>query len=399
MKLTCNILLVIAALAASLPARAASDGFALRGILPGVPDGATVALVPVAERGDNKPVASTTLRDGRFEITGDLDSPRLFRLQVGTPPLSASYALCIGPGELLFEATITRDGDRWQWHDPRLSGSPVHDAYLEKTRFRKRLDEQHAAMQERHRDISRKVGAARVSNDTATMNALRRTTEYANLERDERAFFRLANDEINAAIAANGDSFWGPLLMLANYNYFTPGDTVVTGLYARFSDEAKRSRHGQILQRELFPPRLVDLPAPRVSLPDRDGSPRELHALLAGKRLLVIDFWASWCAPCRQEIPRLKELYSAFAPAGLEIVSISIDKDRDAWIKAMDAEQMPWPQLRDAGDVNSKLFFVKAIPALFVVDSSGVVLHDLLRGTTLRDFIAARLAPGNAPGD
>ncbi len=59
----------------------------------------------------------------------------------------------------------------------------------------------------------------------------------------------------------------------------------------------------------------------------------------------MVVFWASWCGPCRQEIPSLKKLYSAFTNSDLRIVSVSIDEDRSRWLKAVDEENMPWQQL------------------------------------------------------
>ncbi|MDR0766116.1 MAG: AhpC/TSA family protein [Odoribacteraceae bacterium] len=384
-------IILLASLALALDAAAATDGYTLRGKIDGLPDSARVTLTPAATRQAEKPAAGTVAARGRFEIKGDIPAPRLFRLQVGEPPAAAYQMIMIEPGMTDFEATIVTDGNRWRWQDARVTGSAAHLLYLEKTRFRERLNERNAAIREEHREISRKLGDARSSGDTATYNALRRSPEYVALERDERAFFRHAGEEINAAISANGDSFWGPLLALVNYIYFVPGDTVITRVYSRFSDAAKNSYYGQIMHRELFPPRLVGKPLPPFSLPDRDGKMHDDATTRNGKKLVVIDFWASWCAPCRQEIPRLKELYLDYSSAGLEIISISIDRDASAWRTALDDERMPWPQLLDVTKLFSDQFHGKTIPALFLVDASGTVIEDTLRGQPLRDFIAAKL--------
>ena len=100
---------------------------------------------------------------------------------------------------------------------------------------------------------------------------------------------------------------------------------------------------------------------------------------LRGKVVLV-DFWASWCLPCRASIPHLKELYAQYNPAGLEIVSVSIDARTEAWKKAVGQEKMAWPQVLDSykgtGDYSDMAlaYGIKMIPWSVLLDKEGKVL-------------------------
>ncbi|MDR1274589.1 MAG: AhpC/TSA family protein, partial [Odoribacteraceae bacterium] len=330
------------AVALSLTTCGDPDTFTLVGTLRGLPDGTKVTLIPAATHQNEVPLAETSLREGRFEIAGQLPEPHLFYLHVGEGNSLIGETIMLEAGHVTVDGeVITGDGPRWRWKSVNVEGSKMHQLYKEKMAFRNRLDEAHAALQ--------------------AMEASERADA-------ERAFFRRAGEEIPAAIAANGDSFWGPLLALVNYNYF---DSKAIALYEAFSPEAKESYYGQILYRELFPERLVGKPLPAFSLPDRHDKAHADGTLREGKRLVVIDFWASWCAPCRREIPRLKELYAAFAPRGLEIISLSIDKNPEDWKKALDEEQMPWPNLLDTVNLFGEQFNGKTIPALFLVDANG----------------------------
>ncbi|MDR1414540.1 MAG: AhpC/TSA family protein [Odoribacteraceae bacterium] len=355
------------------------DVFTLRGTLEGLPDGARITLTPAATHREEQPAAETTLDGQHFVLSGRVDGPRLFRLRAGDPP--ASELIMLEPGNATLEGEIITTGGHPRWGDFRVEGSPAHLLYKEKTAFRSRLDEAHAALQ--NREIVRQMAAARAAGDTALLGALSRSPEGRAQVDDERAFFRRAGEEIPAAIAANGDSFWGPLLALLNYNYFR-GDSSEYSFYTALSDEARGSFYGKILHDEMFPERLVGKPLPAVALPDREGTTLDVATLLRGKRLLLIDFWASWCVPCRKEIPRLKGIHAANADRGLAIVSISIDKDTAAWGKALDEEQLPWTNLHDNADVFSKIFRGQAIPTLFLVDANGVVIEDNLRGEALQ---------------
>ncbi|HEY9256679.1 TlpA disulfide reductase family protein [Chitinophaga sp.] len=115
-------------------------------------------------------------------------------------------------------------------------------------------------------------------------------------------------------------------------------------------------------------------PMPSVKYPDANGQLAGLEKY-KGKYLLV-DFWASWCGPCRQAIPKVKELYASYKDKGFEVVSISIDTDKNAWKKAMKEEEMPWEQmLSDNKDKTMEQFQFSGIPTMYLVDNEGKIIE------------------------
>lgn len=110
-------------------------------------------------------------------------------------------------------------------------------------------------------------------------------------------------------------------------------------------------------------------------------------AQLRGKYVLI-DFWASWCGPCRRENPNVRVLYEKYHDKGFEILGVSLDRERGAWIKAIEADGLRWPQISDLKGWNSehaKIYNVTSIPKAILLDREGkIVAHENLRGEELK---------------
>ena len=117
---------------------------------------------------------------------------------------------------------------------------------------------------------------------------------------------------------------------------------------------------------------------------DNDGKEVTLASLREGKKYVLIDFWASWCNPCRKEIPNLKNLYKLYGDKGFQIVSISIDKKKAEWEKALEEEQLPWPNFLDETGV-ADLYKVRFVPTMYLIDAQGTLVGENLRGQALAD--------------
>lgn len=125
-----------------------------------------------------------------------------------------------------------------------------------------------------------------------------------------------------------------------------------------------------------------------------DGTEQSVSELAARHQLTIIDFWASWCGPCRQEMPRLVRLYKAYKDKGLGIIGVSLDEERGAWEAAVSSMDMQWPQLSDLqgwDNAAAVKYGVQGIPYTIVVDSEGNVVAKGLRGNHLARFVEQRL--------
>lgn len=130
------------------------------------------------------------------------------------------------------------------------------------------------------------------------------------------------------------------------------------------------------------------------SQPDLNGNPLSIMSEVSKNKVTIIDFWASWCGPCRQEMPFMIETYKQYKDKGLGIVGISLDNDKDAWHTATTQMNIPWPQMSDLqgwDNAAAKMFDITSIPHTIVVDQQGKILRRGLRGEALASFIAEQL--------
>ncbi len=116
--------------------------------------------------------------------------------------------------------------------------------------------------------------------------------------------------------------------------------------------------------------------APAFDVVALDGSKFNLDAM--GGRVVLIDFWATWCGPCNAELPHMKKIAKEFAGQPLVIISVSWDSDETKWKNFINKNEMTWVQYRDADHSLSKKFGVEAIPHYFTIDSDGVLTAEML---------------------
>jgi thiol-disulfide isomerase/thioredoxin len=116
--------------------------------------------------------------------------------------------------------------------------------------------------------------------------------------------------------------------------------------------------------------------APAFDVVALDGSKFNLDAM--GGRVVLIDFWATWCGPCNEELPHMKKIAKEFAGQPLVIISVSWDSDETKWKNFINKNEMTWVQYRDADHSLSKKFGVEAIPHYFTIDSDGVLTAEML---------------------
>jgi thiol-disulfide isomerase/thioredoxin len=132
---------------------------------------------------------------------------------------------------------------------------------------------------------------------------------------------------------------------------------------------------------------LVGSKVPDIVMPSPDGKILKLSDLKG--KIVLIDFWASWCGPCRRENPNVVRLYDRYKDKGFEIFSVSLDKDKTAWVKAIETDRLKWKNhvsdLKYWSSEAAKLYGVSSIPFTVLIDKDGRVIGKNLRGKELEN--------------
>jgi thiol-disulfide isomerase/thioredoxin len=360
--------------------KAAPQSYTLEGNIKGLEDGTTIQLIPGATHSSEAAVAETTSKDGKFTFTGKLNEPRLFYLSFGKSKGFIPVLVENSKIKVTAEAEVSKKEDEQiNFKNEVITGSKSNDYFKKETAFKEELNNDYVAYHKGTEEIASLYSKARVSGNKKLMDSIGNSPEWKSFEAKEKAFFAKVQSSSENLITKHKATWWGPFFMMTQYSYFTPDQKPV---FAQFSETAKKSYYGQLVDKDLNPKSLIGTSVANFGLKDKDGKAYNVKDIVAGKKYILIDFWASWCGPCRKEIPNLKTAYSAYSDKGFEILSISIDKDEKAWQKALVQENMQWHNLLDDNKV-SNAFNVKTIPATYLVDSKGVIISDNLRGAAL----------------
>ena len=200
----------------------------------------------------------------------------------------------------------------------------------------------------------------------------------------------IRNKEKNDFLNQYGNCLAAPYFIVMNLLKGIPVEEI-EAFYNRMGEKAKNSPKGIELKESIARMKALapGTKAPEFILPAVNGEEFSLKSLRG--HIVILDFWASWCAPCIAEMPTVKEIYAKYKDKGLKIVGISMDNSKTAWIKSIDKIQIPWAHTSSLKGMKkcpvAQLYQVYAIPTLYIIDQEGKIIAKDLRGEELKKKI------------
>ena len=167
---------------------------------------------------------------------------------------------------------------------------------------------------------------------------------------------------------------------------------LIQRLKADYSDTKKFAYAKDYEKIFVIAPQIGDV-APEIELPSLKGGTAKLSALKG--KVVLLDFWASWCGPCRRENPNVVKLYNKYHTKGFDIYGVSLDKTKNAWQQAVEKDGLVWTQVSDLKfwqSKGAKTYKVQSIPQTFLIDKKGKIAGIGLRGLALEQKVAELLA-------
>ena len=383
------ILLLSAAVVLISCSKVGKDEYIISGTATGIENGKTIILETQDENGMGLLAKDTVkVENGKFEMKGKITEPAFYTIQL--EGAQAKIPLILENGEV----TIAINKDSIQ--KSKVSGTYNNDEYVA-------FNEEITKVQKKLMDFQNKnmaaMNTAQQTKDTVVINGLMK--EFSKIQ-----------EEVGVASKAkyvtyaetHPKSFISALIVQGMLNDPTADVSKSEKLYNGLDESLKNTKPGKAIKTklaEIKAPAAVGATAPATdgnwradfSAPNPEGKIISLKESLG--KITIVDFWASWCGPCRQENPNVVAIYKEFHSKGLNIIGVSLDKDKAKWKEAILKDKLTWNQVSNLKFWDEPIaaqYKVQSIPATFILDASGNIIAKDLRGAELRAKIIELLA-------
>lgn len=363
-----KLILAAAALAAVLTSCDFGGKYTIKGTVSNLES----EMVYLKEFKSNEPtiIDSAKVVDNKFIFEGKVEETKkcyIFKNKKARRPLAGFY---------VENTNINIELDAKKPENIKITGGEVQAVADEFNAISKKLEEDTKPLNDKYMSLMQKK-AELGDKFEAEVNKLRE--EYGNfMENSNKEIKKLISKHLNSVVAA--DKF----ARLFNEYDFKEAKEIAN----KFTDEATTCSSIVKIKEKISILENVQIgkPAPDFTLNTPEGTPLTMSSFKG--KMLIIDFWASWCGPCRGENPNVVKMYNKYHEKGLEILGVSLDDKKANWIKAIKDDGLIWNHVSDLKGWSSsaaKLYGVSGIPHIILIDQKGIIIAKNLRGEELEN--------------
>ena len=355
---------------AVLTACSGSDSYRIKGELYGVPDGTVVSL-GVIEMNNLVTLDSMALKNGKFSFKGDTYEPQVAFVTFDIDDMMNGCQFFLENGRI----SVSYDAETGTQH---IGGTVNNDAF-------QRFIDDTEALNDEAMEIDDKLRITLASQGDAS-------DLYEQMNDLEQRFKAI----LCQSIKDNATTAFAYRQLMDYYSNLEPEETMdlLEALAPTFGQDMAFNQLTSMISAQLrtsLGQQFIDFETTVLDKKYGFSGKAKLSDYVAKNKIVLLDFWASWCTPCVNEIPYVKEAYNKFKSKGFEVVSVSVDDGTDEWIEAVKKHGMNWVQMwngdEDIDNSAAIQYFVNAIPSTFLIDSDGTIIGRNLRGKELEEAL------------